>query len=147
MPRCLQLASPANREVVFLVDHIFKDNGACLHFSACSAALRQLHRIVAPMETAVQPQREKQHVLCPRALPRVRSGSEYKIIQLCFQLVLSDLWLIHNAHANVALELLREHVSIRVGNILAKQVAAPTPRKPPGSRRRQDTMCAPKGMT
>ena len=33
-----------------------------------------------------------------------------------------------NAHANVAPELLCEHVSIRVGNILEKQVAAPTPR-------------------
>ena len=31
---CLPLAPPANGEVVFLVDHIFKDKGACLHCSA-----------------------------------------------------------------------------------------------------------------
>ena len=90
---CLQLARPSQRGSGIPGHQIFKVNGACLHSSACSAALRQLHRIVAPMETVVQPQREKQHVLCPRALPRVRSGSEYKIIQLCFQLVLSDLGL------------------------------------------------------
>ena len=93
---CLQLAPPAYREVVFLVDHISKTRvHACTarrtgskSAAAAAASCQQACLPACQMEAipsnscsyrnscAAQHLHEKQHVLCPRALPHVRSGAE-----------------------------------------------------------------------